>query len=348
MPAVKLVNIAPSVPEPPKADGEHLPSGAQIYLHQTQGNIDPGTGQEIRDGKPIPRDPTATLPKHGLGPRLTDVIVPDYGGVYCKDAGVMVNRDLTAADQARAVVHDWAMHSDCALPAFVLPATDAKADHALAKAVQARFVSKAPSAATAEEYGRAFQISGRGDRADAAFQYLHRAVGLTPHLLIPGAEGYELQAAELMLFLAAQNAEKWDAMLEHIAGPTALILNAGVDDTHSALFGTVYLGLSANATAPAGGDTSMTGEITTAGAGLAPAVGTYAHTNGTGTCTVTRTATANGTDTLPVSPAQMSLRTASGGGGTLRVKELFSGGAATLSAIGDALTVTYTPTVASS
>ena len=44
-----------------------------------------------------------------------------------------------------------------------------------------------------------------------------------------------------------------------------------------------YLALTANATAPAAGDTTLTAEIATASGGLIRATSTYDHTNGTST-----------------------------------------------------------------
>lgn len=330
MPAVNLVNIAVSVPS----------GGVDGYLHQTQGNVVDGVA--VHDGKPIPRDPTATEARHELGPRLTYFSTPDFGAVFDTKAGVMVNRALSAADQARAVVHDWAMHSDCAVPAFVLPASDDPADWALAEAVLARFLAKQPDEAAAEQYGKAFQITGRGDKADAAYAYKARAAALTPKLWVPGQEAFEVCAADVLLLLAAEQAQDWEAMLAAITGPTALVVNAGVD-VAGAFIDSTYMGLSASTTDPVAGDTSLTGEITTSGGGLAPGAVTYAHTNGTGTFTASRTATANGSDSLPVTIAQICLRTASGGGGTMRVREKLSS-TATLASSGDALTVTYTLT----
>lgn len=342
MPAVNLVNVAPSVPT---ITGE---TGADAYLHQTQGHtVD---GAPVHDGKPIPRDPTATEAKHDLGPRLTYFSVGGEGAVYDPKAGVMVERALTAADQARAIVHDWAMHSDCAVPAFVLPASDDPADRALADAVLARFLAKQPTEADAEAFGQAFQVTGRGDVADLAYAYKARAAALTPKLWVPGAEGSDIAAADLLLLLAAQQAEDWETMLAAIKGPTALVVNAGVDAAAS-IIDTLYMGISANTSSPSGSDTSLTGELTNASSGLKPVAGTYAHTNGTTTATQSATFTANSYDAsnsiVPVTIGSMCLRTASGGGGTMRVREVLSS-TATLSASGDALTVTYTLTLSSS
>lgn len=329
MPAVNLVNIAPSEP-----DNSGAPTAAQALLHQK--------GPDgAHSGKPIPRDPTATTARGDLGPRLTVFSVPDEGSVFCSKAGVMVNRKLSPADQARAVVHDWAIHSDCAVPAFVLPASDAPADKALAEAVLARFVAKQPDQAAAEAYGKAFQIAGNPN-ADRAFEFKQSAVALTPRLWVPGAEGEDICADDLLMLLAARQAEQWEEMLSAITGPTALVVNAGVDQAGSFINST-YLGLSANTTAPSGSDTSLTGEILTAGGGLVPQAVTYSHTNGTGTFTASATSTANGSDSLPVTIGSMCLRTASGGGGTMRVREVLSS-TATISASGDALTTTYTLT----
>ncbi len=104
-----------------------------------------------------------------------------------------------------------------------------------------------------------------------------------------------------------------------------------------------WVALTANATAPAIGDTTLTGEITTAGGGLIRAAGAYAHTAGTNTYTVTNTFTANGSDALPATTAKIGVFTATSGG-TLVFETLLSA-TATLSASGDQLTVTQTVTL---
>lgn len=65
-----------------------------------------------------------------------------------------------------------------------------------------------------------------------------------------------------------------------------------------------FIGLTANATAPAAGDTTLPGEITTAGGGLVRGLATYAHTAGAASYTLTRAFTANGSDSLPVTVAK--------------------------------------------
>jgi hypothetical protein len=66
-----------------------------------------------------------------------------------------------------------------------------------------------------------------------------------------------------------------------------------------------YMGLTANNTAAVDGDTALTGEITTAGGGLIRSLATYAHTAAGTTSTLTKTFTANGSDSLPVTVAQI-------------------------------------------
>lgn len=86
-----------------------------------------------------------------------------------------------------------------------------------------------------------------------------------------------------------------------------MITNAGKDFQSRVMFDTAsngtgsyaaanYIALTANATAPAAGDTVLTGEFAAAGGGLNRAQATYAHTNGTGTTTLTKTFTANAND----------------------------------------------------
>lgn len=148
--------------------------------------------------------------------------------------------------------------------------------------------------------------------------------------------------------LAAEQREQWDRIADQIEGPTALLLNGGRDALFDQHFTTGaqpaafnYIGLTANSTAPAATDTTLTGQITTAGGGLVAAQATYAHTAGTATATLSKTFTANGSDTLPVTIAKVGVRNASGTGGTLGTETLLSS-TATLSASGDALTVTMT------
>jgi hypothetical protein len=125
----------------------------------------------------------------------------------------------------------------------------------------------------------------------------------------------------------------------------SLETNAG-KDWRAAIMGSAagvpanWVALTANAVAPAAGDTTLTGEIATAGGGLIRKQGTYAHTAGTASYTLTTTFTANGTDVLPVTIAKRGVLTASSGG-TLSYEALVSP-TATLSASGDQLTLTDT------
>jgi hypothetical protein len=104
-----------------------------------------------------------------------------------------------------------------------------------------------------------------------------------------------------------------------------------------------YVALTANSTAPAAGDTTLAGEITTAGGGLVRAVGIYAHTPGTSTYTITKTFTANVNDALPVTIAKAGDFAASSGAPL--VFETLVTPTATLSASGDAVTITQTVTM---
>lgn len=104
-----------------------------------------------------------------------------------------------------------------------------------------------------------------------------------------------------------------------------------------------YIALTANSTAPSAGDTTLTGEITTAGGGLVRAQATPAHTNGTSTYTLTKTFTANGSDSLPVTIAKIGVFNASSTG-TMMFETLLSA-TATLTASGDQLVLTETVTL---
>lgn len=130
------------------------------------------------------------------------------------------------------------------------------------------------------------------------------------------------------------------------AGLVDLRTNAGTDWL-SGIMGNAtanpmaYMALTANATAAAAGDTTLTAEIATAGGGLVRKAFTYAHTGGTSTWTATATFTANGSDALPVTVNKIGLFNASSAG-TMGFE--FVTTAATFAASGDAVTYTYTIT----
>ncbi len=104
-----------------------------------------------------------------------------------------------------------------------------------------------------------------------------------------------------------------------------------------------YLALTANTTSPSAGDTTLTAEIATASGGLIRAQATYAHTGGAATYTLTKTFTANGNDALPVTIGKVGVFNASSSG-AMPWSTLLSP-TATISAVGDALTVTETVTI---
>lgn len=107
-----------------------------------------------------------------------------------------------------------------------------------------------------------------------------------------------------------------------------------------------YMALTANSSAPAAGDTSLSGEITTAGGGLVRKLAVYAHTTGASTYTLTGSYTANGSDSLPVTIAKMAtFNSIVGGSGLMLHETLLTPSSATLSASGDPLTVTQTVTM---
>lgn len=97
-----------------------------------------------------------------------------------------------------------------------------------------------------------------------------------------------------------------------------------------------YIGLTANATAPAAGSTSLTGEITTGT--LARAQATYAHTNGTNVYTLTRTFTSDQSVTI----AKIGVFNAATGG-TLVFETLLNATATLVS--GDQLQITESVTL---
>lgn len=98
-----------------------------------------------------------------------------------------------------------------------------------------------------------------------------------------------------------------------------------------------YVALTANTTAPAAGDTTLTGEIVTAG--LTRQAGTYAHTTGAANYTITTTFTAQAGD-VPVIVGKRGIFDQIAGG--LLVFATLVTPTATLSAAGDTLTITDT------
>lgn len=129
-----------------------------------------------------------------------------------------------------------------------------------------------------------------------------------------------------------------------------MLTNAGKDMAASALGNTAtqaaaanYIALTANATAPSATDTTLTGEITTAGGGLVRAQAVYAHTTGTSTFTLSKTFTSNGSDSLPVTVAKIGVLNAASSGSL--VWETLLSTTATLSASGDSVQITETITL---
>lgn len=104
-----------------------------------------------------------------------------------------------------------------------------------------------------------------------------------------------------------------------------------------------FMGLTATTTAAVGGDTTLAGEIVTASGGLIRKIAARAHTLGTSLVTLTGSFTVNGSDTIPVTVAQIAEFT-SITGGIMPFRTVMNANA-TLSAIGDPLTVTHSVTV---
>lgn len=128
----------------------------------------------------------------------------------------------------------------------------------------------------------------------------------------------------------------------HTAGKD-FVASALGDSSGSREAAATYLALTANTTAPSAGDTTLTAEIATASGGLIRAVATYAHTTGAATYTLTKTFTANGNDSLPVTIGKVGVFNASSSG-KMPWSSLLSP-TATLSAVGDATTITETVTI---
>jgi hypothetical protein len=134
------------------------------------------------------------------------------------------------------------------------------------------------------------------------------------------------------------------------AMPQALLTNVGRDDIHlqhldvgaqPAAYG--FGGLSANnGSGFAVTDTTLAGEITTAGGGLLRKAMTFAHTTGTNTSTLTATWACNSSDVLPVTLDSLGIFNAVTAG-HLGWEDPMST-SATLAQSGDSLTDTFTLT----
>lgn len=106
-----------------------------------------------------------------------------------------------------------------------------------------------------------------------------------------------------------------------------------------------YIGLTATVTAAVDGDTTLTGEITTAGGGLIRSLGTYAHTAAGTTTTLVKTFTANGSDALPVTVAQIGVFQGVLVAASRMIFRTLLSATATLTISGDQLQVTETVTL---
>lgn len=103
----------------------------------------------------------------------------------------------------------------------------------------------------------------------------------------------------------------------------------------------MFMAVSANTTAVTGTDTTLAGEITTAGGGLIRKICTYAHTASATTYTLSVTFTTTGSDSLPVTIGKIGIFQSVANAGKSLFQTLLSP-TATLSASGDQLSVTDT------
>lgn len=103
-----------------------------------------------------------------------------------------------------------------------------------------------------------------------------------------------------------------------------------------------YMALTANNSAPSSSDTALTSEVTTAG--LTRQAAAYAHTAAASTYTLTGSYTAQAGD-VPVTVAKMGTFDSATSSTGIMLHETLLSATATLSAAGDALTVTQTVTM---
>ncbi|SDT74358.1 hypothetical protein [Actinoplanes derwentensis] len=127
-----------------------------------------------------------------------------------------------------------------------------------------------------------------------------------------------------------------------------MLHNAGRDWAASSMFDRSparaatadYIAVSASTVPPAAGDTTLAGEIATAGLGRRQA--TWAHTAGAATSTLTATFVATAADALPVTLAKAAVLNAAAGG-VMPFSEVLSA-PAPLNLVNDAVTITVTVT----
>lgn len=105
-----------------------------------------------------------------------------------------------------------------------------------------------------------------------------------------------------------------------------------------------YMGLTANNGAAGDGDTTLTGEITTASGGLIRQLATYAHTVSGTTSTLTKTFTANGSDSLSVILAKIGIFQGVEAASRLFFESLLNA-TATMALSGDQVAITDTLTL---
>jgi hypothetical protein len=106
-----------------------------------------------------------------------------------------------------------------------------------------------------------------------------------------------------------------------------------------------YMALTATATTAVDGDTVLTGEITTASGGLIRSLATYAHTAAGTTTTLVKTFTCNGSDSLPITVAQIGVFQGVVVATSRMIFRTVLNATATYSLSGDASTITETVTL---
>ena len=318
----RAVGVNPESPDEGLAKlNERLPDGVEASLVENQptSNRERGPAQLVVVQRP------------DLGNRVVEVGVPAFDWLPARAGqGSHEWRTFKTSEIVAMVSAAWPYHSDADGPEWV-----ECADEGVCRAI-------------ADEYthsGHTCEI-GRPDGWEADSDADSPADLSDSRPPIP----------EELHKLLAEQLNEWDdrqSGLDESSEPQALMTNVGRDAAFVFLYDTTrgnilangfnYMALTANNAAPAAGDTSLTGEIATAGGGLLRAQAAYAHTNGTSTGTLTKTFTANGSDSLPVTLAKIGLFSASSSG-TMGHATLLNA-TATLNVSGDNVTVTETITI---
>jgi hypothetical protein len=319
--APESVGVNPETGGGLKAFRDRLPAGATAELidNAVKGETQRGPAKLVR------------VERGDLGQQVHEVSIPEVGYLPRALAPGFGHewRPFRLSEQLELVKSSWPYHS-ADLPEWV------ESDDKTLEAVLAAEFSIGDHVCTI----------GRPDGWEPTPLETSDPEAAQPPAVTPHRSLGELKAADELTWADMKR------RLDESGEPQALMVNVGRDAAFRLLYDTSrtslagpfnYMALTANATAVAATDSSLTAEITTAGGGLIRAQAAYAHTTNAATGTLTKTFTANGTDSLPVTVAKIGLFDAASAGNMGHATLLNA--TATLNISGDNVTVTETITI---